>query len=102
MTLCGKIVKTIEPALRPCLCENGHEGGCNPFSSNPFIPKTQPPKTTERETPHESVEKKFIDWTLREGEPQCLWQGASGRCVLRLGHFPAVAHSEGKPDKSTT
>jgi hypothetical protein len=36
-----------------------------------------------------------IDWTLRDGEPQCLWQGAHGRCVLRMGHFPNAAHREG-------
>ena len=34
------------------------------------------------------------EWELREGEQQCFWQGAHGRCILRFGHFPQVGHQE--------
>lgn len=38
-------------------------------------------------------------WTLREGDRQCLWQGLHGRCILRAGHFPQVGHEEMGPEK---
>jgi hypothetical protein len=34
------------------------------------------------------------DYEMREGDFQCPWQGLTGRCVLRVGHFPEVAHKE--------
>jgi len=41
------------------------------------------------------------DWQLRDGDIQCFWQGALGRCTLRYGHFPAVPHSEDLAKKRT-
>jgi hypothetical protein len=34
------------------------------------------------------------EWTLGEGDAQCLWQGSHGRCILKLGHFPWLGHKE--------
>jgi hypothetical protein len=34
------------------------------------------------------------DYTLREGDIQCLYVGIVGRCMLRLGHLPDVPHKE--------
>lgn len=99
--ICGKLVKTIETTNRPCLCDAGHAGGCNPFSANPYMLAVAPPKRSALLTPiiqAQYVAKaniSVIDWTLREGEPQCIWQGTRGRCTLRAGHFPDAAHREG-------
>ena len=83
---CGKLVKTIESVVKPCLCEFGHAGGCNPFSPNPYMAGIVTPKT--------AAEKPAEDWSLREGDKQCVWQGAVSRCILRLGHFPSAPHKE--------
>lgn len=35
------------------------------------------------------------DYAVREGDIQCLWQGAHSRCTLRLGHYASgIAHKE--------
>lgn len=41
---CGKLVRCWDERNRPtlenvCLCEMGHPGGCNPFSTTPFFDK---------------------------------------------------------------
>lgn len=43
-TRCGKLVRVWDEKNRPtleevCLCELGHPGGCNPFSTTPFFDK---------------------------------------------------------------
>jgi hypothetical protein len=46
---CGKLIKTLDNIL-PCVCEEGHEGGCNPFSPNPNVNKKpdSPPRPQPR------------------------------------------------------
>lgn len=34
MKLCGKVVKCWDFHPRPCLREQNHKGGCNPFSNS--------------------------------------------------------------------
>jgi hypothetical protein len=59
-------------------------------ASHPTLSKGEPIAFTDGEPSHFLV----ADWTLREGDQQCLWSGANGRCVLRQGHFPKVGHQE--------
>lgn len=43
--LCGKDVKCYDYLKRPCLREQGHSGGCNPFSDTPPLYNAQELKT---------------------------------------------------------
>lgn len=37
--ICGKIIRTMDNNRKPCLREENHEGGCNPFSdTKPMVP----------------------------------------------------------------
>ena len=107
METCNKAVKMVENQYRPCLCEIGHAGGCNPFSPNPYmglaIPKANLPKgdlmPLSLVTPQESVidvmkrdvkiimsQPNGVVWTDKSITRRCLWQGAHGRCIYELGN----------------
>jgi hypothetical protein len=88
--ICGKLIRTFENSNQPCLCEKDHEGGCNPFSANPYIPLDK-----SMATPRVIMEKIIQNIAKEEKVSlRCLWQGANGRCVKPLGHFPATDHKE--------
>lgn len=119
MMLCGKPIKTIE-SLKPCICNAGHLGGCNPFSNNPNIPPDAP--VTMKQAKEAIIEARatfktcancaatrmctlagacadLIPERMERSESgevklQCFWQGAHGRCVLEFGHFPSTPHKE--------
>ena len=76
MKICGKMIRTTDNNLKPCQCEIGHKGGCNPFSANPF----------------NVFEKPKPDYRLRAGDFKCPWNSPEGSCILRVGHFPEVSH----------
>jgi len=98
--LCGKNVKTIDSGIIPCICKSEHEGGCNPFSDNPFLLKENPASapTLKSESREEFERDRFgTAGPIKQKEfQQCFWQGAHGRCTLEYGHFPKTPHKEDK------
>jgi hypothetical protein len=40
--ICGKVITTTDNNRRPCLREEGHDGGCNPFSDTPPLNTFKP------------------------------------------------------------
>jgi hypothetical protein len=101
METCNKSVKTVENQYRPCLCEIGHAGGCNPFSPNPYmglaISKTDLPKGDRMPlplvTPQFQPQPSGVVWTDKSTQRRCLWQGAHGRCIYEIGN-----HTEHKEE----
>lgn len=87
METCNKPVRTFENSYRPCLCEIGHAGGCNPFSPNPYmavaIAKAELPKGDRMPLGPQPV---GVVWTDKSTTRRCLWQGAHGRCIYELGN----------------
>jgi hypothetical protein len=81
MKLCGKIVRTVELQNRPCVCELGHAGGCNPFSPNPNMTGVKPPKVAE-------------NYIWKDGKIRCPWHGPDGCCIYIIGHYPEIPHKE--------
>ena len=94
METCNKPVRTVDGDYRPCLCEIGHAGGCNPFSSSPnmamIIPKRELPKGDRM--PLTTTGQQGVIWTDQSTIRRCLWQGPHGRCIYELGNH--TSHKE--------
>jgi hypothetical protein len=94
MTICNQPVKTLEGGHRQCLCVLGHAGGCNPFSTNPYmavvIAKADLPKGDKMPL---SAQPVGVIWTDQSTTRRCLWQGPHGRCIYELGN-----HTEHKEE----
>ena len=94
MPTCGKLIRTADHDLKPCLCELGHAGGCNPYSPNPFmavlIVKDNLPKGNAMPLP---IPPNGVVWTNQSVTRRCLWQGPYGRCIYELGN-----HTKHKED----
>jgi hypothetical protein len=105
--VCGQLVRTL---FGPKPCQRGlfHLGGHNPFSDTPpklgkasevLEPTVPAANDAVQNVSAVPAAESAVDAAAADaGDIQCIWQGTSGRCVLKQGHYPATPHREMVPD----